>query len=87
MAYDTAEEAFRNKTASSQITVHFLKLGSSREYLEQERLRMENEFTAAKKQVLEEREKIEELYEKAITAMRSYQGTPPPSYDEDDYDD
>ena len=48
LAYDFAEEQFRNGTASSQVTSHFLKMGSTREHLEQERLRKENLLLTAK---------------------------------------
>ena len=77
LAYDLAERKIRNGTASSQEVTHFLKLGSSREFLEQERLRNENELTQAKIENLKSAARIEELYEGAIIAMRSYQGSDP----------
>lgn len=83
LAYDLAERKFRDGTASSQEVTHFLKLGSSREFLEQERLKNENELTKAKIENLASGARIEELYAGAIKAMRSYRGEPDP--EEDDY--
>lgn len=82
-AIDLAEKQIREGTASSQVITHFLKLGSTREQLEQERLRHENELTQAKIEQMASASRVEELYAEAIKAMRSYGGDPPVS-DEDD---
>ena len=87
MAFDHAKEQFRNGTASSMMTTHFLKLGSSREKLEQERLRQDAQLIEAKRTVIAEREKMEVLIQNAIDAMRSYTGTAPPPEEDDSYDD
>ena len=76
LASDLAEEQIRGGTASSQVITHFLKLGSSRERLEQERLRHENELSQVKKEALEGQKRVEELYMSALDAMRSYSGSP-----------
>lgn len=77
----------RSGTASSQVITHYLKLGSSREKLEQERLENENKLLLAKREMLATQGRIEELYEAAIAAMRSYAGhEEAPSNDEDDFD-
>lgn len=83
LAVDLAEEQMRAGTASSQVMSHFLKLGSSREKLEQERISMENGLLAAKREALEAAGRIEELYATALNAMRNYQGVDTP---QDDYD-
>lgn len=75
-AYDLAEEQIRSGTASSQVVTHFLKVGSSRERLEQERMRHEVELMEVKKQQLEGQKRVEELYVGALEAMRGYQGLP-----------
>lgn len=77
LAYDLAEDQIRNGTASSQVLTQFLKLGSSREQLEQERLRHENELTKVKIEAIESQARMEELYGEAIRAMRSYAGDIP----------
>lgn len=74
LASDLAEKQMRDGTASAQVISHYLKLGSSREKLEQERLRHENELTAAKIANIESAQRVEELYREAILAMRSYAG-------------
>lgn len=74
LAYDLAEKHLREGTATSQEITWFLKLGSSREKLEQARLAHENELTEAKKEALKSSEHSEELYENAIKAMRIYTG-------------
>jgi hypothetical protein len=85
IAHDLAERQIRNGTASSQVLTHFLKLGSTRERLEQERLEHENELTRVKIEALEGQKRVEELYLEALQAMRSYAGDlPPPELDVDD---
>lgn len=84
LAHDLAEKQIRNGTASSQVITHFLKLGSSRERLEQQRLEHENELTRVKIEAVESQKRVEELYKNALNAMRSYSGQeplPPPEFD------
>lgn len=86
LAYDQAEEQMRNGTASSQVISQFLKLGSSREKLEQERLRKENELLEAKAEAMASAKRVEELYATALEAMRSYASQQPMEL-EIDYED
>lgn len=74
LAVNCVEERMRNGTASAQEYIHFLKLASTKEQLELEKLKRENELLATKKDVLESSKKMEEAYTKAIEAMRSYTG-------------
>lgn len=74
LAMDLVEERLRNGTATSAETVHFLKLGSSREKLEQAEKRREIELKAAKTEALESAKRIEGLYSDAVNAMRKYGG-------------
>lgn len=76
LAHDLAETQIRDGTASSQVITHFLKLGSSRELLEQERIAHENELAQAKIELLRSQARTEELYKEALTAMRAYSGDP-----------
>jgi hypothetical protein len=86
-AVDLAERQLRDGTASSQVITHYLKLGSSREKLEQERLRHENELMQAKAEMLASQKRVEDLYAKALDAMRSYAGQVEPEESEDyDYE-
>lgn len=86
LAVDLAEKQMREGTASSQTISHFLKLGSSREKLEQERLSRENELLAEKAASLASQKRVEELYRTALDAMRSYAGQEPIG-NTDDYSD
>lgn len=85
-ALDLAEQQIRAGTASSQVLTHFLKLGSSREHLEQYKIEKENELLEAKKANLESQAKIEELYGQALKAMAQYQGREAPDEEEPDDD-
>lgn len=75
MAVDQAEEQLRNHTASNQVLVHFLKLGTSRAQAEKERLELENKLLEAKTEAIQATRHTEELYQEAIAAFRSYNGT------------
>jgi hypothetical protein len=82
LAHDLAERQIREGTASSQVITHFLKLGSTRERLEQQRLEHENELTQVKIEATRSQQRMEELYGEAIRAMRSYIGDETPADDE-----
>jgi len=74
LAIDLAEKQLSEGTASSQVITHYLKLGSTREKLEQERLHRENVLLDSKVEMLASAKKVEELYAQALNAMRSYVG-------------
>lgn len=74
LAIDEAERQMREGTASSQIISYYLKLGSSREQLEQERIQHENELTRVKIEAIHNEARKEEMFANAIKAMRGYQG-------------
>jgi hypothetical protein len=74
LANDLAEEQLRNGTASSQVMTNFLKLGSTRERLEQQRLEHENELTRVKIETMERAETTERLLTEALRAFKSYTG-------------
>ena len=82
-AHALAEKQLEEGTASAQVISHFLKLGSSREKLEQERLARENELLAAKAEAIAGAAEVAELYKSALDAMRSYRGDEP----QEAYDD
>ena len=74
LAYDLAEKQLRDGTASSQTIHEFAQRGSTRDQLEKERLVHENELLKAKTDAIKSARSQEELYEKAISAMRMYNG-------------
>lgn len=83
LATQVAEEQMRNGTASSQVIVHFLKLGSSKERIEKEILEKQKELITAKTEALKAAERVESIYKEALDAMRKYTGTG----GSDDYED
>lgn len=83
LAVDLAERQLREGTASAQVVTHYLKLGTTRERLEQARLEREVELLRAKSDQMASAERIEKLYTDAIAAMRSYQGQAPEELDDD----
>lgn len=83
LAIDLAEKQIVEGTASSQVITHFLKLGSSKERLEKEKLRMESELLQAKRDSIQSQEDVKKLYSDAMDAMRLYSGHGSEVYEED----
>lgn len=86
LAIDAAEQQLREGTASAQVITHYLKLGSSREKLEQHKIALENKLLVEKAAALSDRKRVEELYITALDAMRSYSGQAP-TQQRDEYED
>lgn len=74
LAFDAAEKQMREGTASAMVITHYLKLGTTRARLEEEKLRKENTLLEAKAAAIESAKHVETLYAEALSAMRSYQG-------------
>ena len=81
LAMQLVEQRLRDGTATSQETIHFLKLGTEKERLEQLKLEQDIELTKAKIKAEKTAEEIKALYKEAIAAFGTYQ----PNYE--DYDD
>ena len=75
LAVDLAEKQLREGTASSQVISHFLKLGSTKEQLELEKLKKENELLVAKTETLQSAKRVEELYARAMDAFKGYKSS------------
>jgi hypothetical protein len=84
LAVDLAERQMLEGTASAQVISHYLKIGSTRERLEQERLSRENELLKAKVDAMASTKRIEEIYQLALNAMRTYNGQEPIEFDYED---
>jgi proline dehydrogenase len=86
-ATDLAEKQLREGSASAQVITHYLKLGSSRERLEQERLRGEIYVAQVKAEHMASEMRTEELMRQALDAMKNYSGfaTPDEGQEYDDY--
>ena len=74
LAVDLAEQQLREGTASSQVITHYLKLGSTKERLEKEKLEEENKLLRAKTENVKSMKRSEELMEEALRAFRQYNG-------------
>lgn len=85
LAMDEAERQMQQGVASAQVITHYLKLGSRREKLEQQRLRSENALLLAKVESMASAKRVEELYDEAIHAMRRYSGQDMGEEVDDDY--
>lgn len=74
LTVDLVEKQLRDGTASSQVMTHYLRQSSGEEQLKRAKLEQEVELLRAKVAQIESGQRIEELYDNAIHAMRSYQG-------------
>lgn len=83
LAVDLAEKQLMEGTASSQVITHYLKLGSTKERLEKEKLIEENKLLKAKTKAVEDQADMKVLYKNAIDAMKRYSGNG--RSDEDEY--
>ena len=77
LAMAQAEQELREGRASSQVVTHFLKLGSTKEQLELEKLKKENRLLDAKSDAIESSSRSEELYMDAIKHFGIYSGNIP----------
>lgn len=73
-AIDLAERQILEGKASSAVICHYLKLGSTKAKLENEKLQEENKLLRAKTEALESQKNVEKLYKDAIEAMTEYRG-------------
>lgn len=81
LAVNLAEKQLRDGTASTQVIVHYLKLGSTRGMLEHEMLENKTKLVKAQTESIQSSQRVEELYKNALDAMQIYGGI---SNDEDE---
>ena len=72
LAMDLAEQQLREGTASAQVISHFLKQGAAETELKKENLALRNELLVAQTDQIASQKKVEELYEEALRAMKTY---------------
>lgn len=75
LAEREAERMMREHTAPSQVICHYLKLGTSREQLEKEKIRQDTELAKAKIKTTESVEKLQNLVAGAMEAFKTYSGS------------
>jgi len=85
-ANQMAEEQLRNGTAPPSLVLHYVKLGTEREKmdLEKEILKSNKRLLEARADQIDSSKRNEELYERAIDAMRRYSGGTVNNGDEED---
>ena len=84
LAFDRVEQRLIDGTASGQEITALLRLGSIKAQCELEKIKNETEVLKAKKEVLEASKRTDEMYDRAIEAMRTYMGIAE-DYDGDPY--
>lgn len=85
-AFDLVERRIYDGSASAQETVHFLRMGSTKDRLEQEKLRRENLVLETRVKEMESRTSGDELMVRALAAFRGYSGQGPIGEDLGEYD-
>lgn len=75
MAMDRAEQKFRDGTASDSLTIHFLRLATTKAELEKKKIKKEILQLGAKTDAIQSTARIEELYLGAMEAMKRYGGS------------
>lgn len=69
-----AEQKIEDGTASPQIIVHYLRLGSTRAALEQELLKTKNELMIAQAEAVKSQARLESMFEEAVAVFTKYSG-------------
>lgn len=86
LATNLAEQRLRDGTASNQLIAEIMRLGTTKERLQKEKLQRENEMLRAKTEAIMAQKSTDQLYKRALDAMRSYAGLTV-SNDFEDYDE
>lgn len=84
-AVNLAEKQLLEGTASSSVIVHYLRLGTRERELSDEILAAQKKLVEAKTEALESQRKLDEMYAKAMKAMKYYHGEDS-GEEEEDYD-
>lgn len=75
LANNLAEQKLRDGTASSQLISLYVRMGSTEERVKKQLVKEQVELAKAKTEAMQSAKRVEELYQKAIDAMRGYAGT------------
>lgn len=84
LAIDATRQRIMNGTASSAELVHYLKLGTVKARLENDKLREENELLKAKTSAIQSTGDYEKKFQEVLDALKMYRGE---TDDEEYYDD
>lgn len=75
LAVNQAERMLLEGNAPTQVVLHYLKLGASRENMERELLKKQIELMEAKIESIQAQQGREEMYQNAFNAFMSYQSS------------
>lgn len=73
-AMTLAESQIEEGSVSAQVLTHFLRLGTEKYKLEREKLEADTRLSIAKVEATEISKRLEEKYDQALEALRSYTG-------------
>lgn len=82
-AFALAEAQLRDGSASPSVITHFLKMGTERTRLEREKLEKETALLKTKESAIRNAEHTDELYARAIAAMKICSGHADDEEDDD----
>jgi len=86
LAYKHAQKLLEDGSAPSQITTHFLRLGSMRAKVEMEELKLKSKLLAARIETEQGGQKLTEMFQAVMSVLKDYKYSPPGErYDEDLY--
>lgn len=85
LAVKLAEKQLEDGTAASTVIIHYLKLATEKEKNEAERIKAQAELAKAKIEAIHHQEAMEQIYKKAIIAMKSY--SPTEESEDEDYEE
>jgi TRAP-type uncharacterized transport system substrate-binding protein len=84
LAVDLVEQRLLNGTATSQETTTIIKYGTSKSKLETEMMEEQIRLMKSKREAIDSAKRSDEMYEKALAAMRAYSGM---NEDDESYED
>lgn len=83
LAVGLAEKQLKDGTASPTIINHYLKLATTKEQHELEKVKLENQLLKARTEQISSQARSETMYKEAIEAFRVYSGN---GSEEDEYE-
>jgi len=86
LAMDLAEKKLRDGTAPNQLIIELVKRGSTKARIENELLEKQRDLAVARADSLKTNDRFLEICEKAMKAMRRYQGLDNEKEPDDDDD-
>ena len=83
LAVGLARQRLQDGTASNQLIAEIIRMGTTKERLQKEKLRKENELLKAKTESLKSQQNSEAFYSEVLKALKSYG----PSFYETEFED